>query len=107
MNSSAAGGATRTEWKDARTRAAGAARAVYEGRSSPPPFDLSPSGNGAGGVRPKRHAPCKEPRATPVAAGGAKIVVHSDDDTGGLSGRPPLRVGLSRGTEDPAKPPFV
>ena len=29
------------------------------------------------------------------------------EDIGGLSGRPPLRVGLSHGTEDPAKSPHV
>ena len=32
---------------------------------------------------------------------------YSDDDTGGLSGRPPLRVGLFHGTKDPAKSPHV
>ena len=32
---------------------------------------------------------------------------HPMIDTGGLSGRPPLRVGLSHGAEDPAKPPHA
>ena len=71
--------------------------------------------------RPNPHIPGKESARQKKTPSAVTLIVrhrntgrrarhvdsHSDDDTGGLSGRPPLRVGLFHGTKDPAKSPHV